>query len=295
MISVRNISISYGTHKVIEDLSFNVKKGEIYGIIGPNGAGKTTILRALSGVILPDSGEIYIDGKNVVKYKPRIAVLFETSMTKDFLRITAEEDLMFYSVLYDVDIDKKRIGDILKTVGLDGITKYIFTYSRGMWQRLYFARVLLPDFPIIVLDEPWLGLDVAAQRETIELLKKMKEMRKTIILTAHEMPLIERICDRIMILDKGKNVVEGNVETLLSSLEWRYEIRLLGDNLENLVENYKCIKKKGYYHFYVKNLREFIESMDIASIYEIDVKPLSLEETYIELLMKNKEKEQKIS
>ncbi|RLF98066.1 ABC transporter ATP-binding protein [Thermococci archaeon] len=293
MISVRNISISYGTHKVIEDLSFNVKKGEIYGIIGPNGAGKTTILRALSGVILPDSGEIYIDGKNVVKYKPRIAVLFETSMTKDFLRITAEEDLMFYSVLYDVDIDKKRIGDILKTVGLDGITKYIFTYSRGMWQRLYFARVLLPDFPIIVLDEPWLGLDVAAQRETIELLKKMKEMRKTIILTAHEMPLIERICDRIMILDKGKNVVEGNVETLLSSLEWRYEIRLLGDNLENLVENYKCIKKKGYYHFYVKNLREFIESMDIASIYEIDVKPLSLEETYIELLMKNKEKEQK--
>ncbi len=295
MISVRNISISYGTHKVIEDLSFNVKKGEIYGIIGPNGAGKTTILRALSGVILPDSGEIYIDGKNIVKYKPRIAVLFETSMTKDFLRITAEEDLMFYSVLYDVDIDKKRIGDILKTVGLDGITKYIFTYSRGMWQRLYFARVLLPDFPIIVLDEPWLGLDVAAQRETIELLKKMKEMRKTIILTAHEMPLIERICDRIMILDKGKNVVEGNVETLLSSLEWRYEIRLLGDNLENLVENYKCIKKKGYYHFYVKNLREFIESMDIASIYEIDVKPLSLEETYIELLMKNKEKEQKIS
>ncbi len=295
MISVRNISISYGTHKVIEDLSFNVKKGEIYGIIGPNGAGKTTILRALSGVILPDSGEIYIDGKNVVKYKPRIAVLFETSMTKDFLRITAEEDLMFYSVLYDVDIDKKRIGDILKTVGLDGITKYIFTYSRGMWQRLYFARVLLPDFPIIVLDEPWLGLDVAAQRETIELLKKMKEMRKTIILTAHEMPLIERICDRIMILDKGKNVVEGNVETLLSRLEWRYEIRLLGDNLENLVENYKCIKKKGYYHFYVKNLREFIESMDIASIYEIDVKPLSLEETYIELLMKNKEKEQKIS
>jgi len=293
MISVRNISIGYGSHKVIGDLSFNVRKGEIYGIIGPNGAGKTTILRALSGVILPDNGEIYMDGKNVVEYKPKIAVLFETSMTKDFLRISAEEDLMFYSVLYDVDVDKKRIGDILKTVGLDGITKYIFTYSRGMWQRLYFARVLLPDFPIVVLDEPWLGLDVAAQRETIELLKKMKEMGKTIILTAHEMPLIERICDRVMILDRGKNVIEGKVETLLSRVEWRYEIKLLGDNLENLVENYKYIEKEGYHHFYVKNLREFIESIDIMNIYDIDVKPLSLEEAYIELLAENKERREK--
>jgi len=293
MISVRNISISYGSHKVIEDLSFNVKKGEIYGIIGPNGAGKTTILRVLSGVILPDNGEIYMDGKNVVKHKPKIAVLFETSMSKDFLRIRAEEDLMFYSVLYDVDANRERIRDILKTVGLDGITKYIFTYSRGMWQRLYFARVLLPDFPIIVLDEPWLGLDVAAQRKTIELLKKMKEMGKTIILTAHEMPLIERICDRVMILDSGKNVVEGDVETLLSRLEWRYEIKLLGDNLETLVENHKYIEKEGYHHFYIKNLKEFIESMDITNIYDIDVKPLSLEEAYIELLTENKEKKQK--
>lgn len=286
MISVQNISLSYGTNKVIEDLSFDVKKGEIYGIIGPNGAGKTTILRTLSGIILPDKGEIWVDGKNIVEHKPKIAVLFENPMTTDFLRITAEEDLMFYSVMYDIEVDERKIADVLETVGLYHVKKYVYTYSRGMWQRLYFARVLLPDFPVVVLDEPWLGLDVTAQRETVELLKRMKEMGKTIILTAHEMPLIERVCDRVMVLDDGKRIVEGNVEELLSRLEWKYEVRISGKCFEKL-EKFKNTKKNGYYYFYVVNLREFIELIDPSAIYEIDVKPLSLEEVYVSLLTGN--------
>ncbi|KYK35440.1 MAG: ABC transporter ATP-binding protein [Theionarchaea archaeon] len=286
MITAKNISISYGKHEVIRNLSFNVEKSEIYGIIGPNGAGKTTILRALTGIILPDQGVMSVDGKNVVVHKPKIAVLFEVAMSRTFLRITAEEDLMFYSVLYDVEVDRERIKEILRVVGLHGINKYVYKFSRGMWQRLYFARVLLPDFPVVVLDEPWLGLDVAAQRETIALLKKMKEMQKTIILTAHEMPLIERICDRVMVLDKGKNVVEGDVEELLDRLEWRYEVKISGDNLKNLTNKFKYRGKGRYHYFYVKNLREFIESIDVSTIYEIDVKPLSLEEVYISLLTK---------
>lgn len=284
MISVEKISINYGRNNVVKDLSFHVRKGEIYGIIGPNGAGKTTILRALSGIILPDKGQIVVNGRNVVDEKPKIAVLFENPLTADYLRITAEEDLMFYSVMYDIEMDKKRIREILNIVGLDTVDKYVYTYSRGMWQRLYFARVLLPDFPAVILDEPWLGLDVAAQRETVGLLKKMKELGKTIILTAHEMPLIERVCDRVMVLGDGKNIMEGHVEELLNKLEWKYEVKLSGDHIRRL-ENYKYIRKDGYYYFYVKNLKEFIGLIDMTHIYEIDVKPLSLEEVYISLLV----------
>jgi len=283
MINICNVSISYGAHKVIKDLSFEVRKGEIYGIIGPNGAGKTTMLRALSGIIHPDIGEISVDGQEVTKHRPKIAVLFENPMTADFLRLTAREDLMFYSVMYDIDMDAEKISNILKTVGLEHINKYVYTFSRGMWQRLYFARVLLPDFPVVILDEPWLGLDVAAQRETVDLLKEMKKMGRTIILTAHEMPLIERVCDRVMVLNNGSKIVEGDVEELLGKLEWRYEVKLSGEYSEKL-EKYEYVQKDGYNYFYVTSLKDFIELMDISTVYEIDVKPLSLEEAYISLL-----------
>lgn len=280
MITFEDVYISYGKNEVIKGISFEVNENEIFGIIGHNGAGKTTLLRAMVGIIAPDEGKILVDGINPLKEKPKVAMLFETTKGQSFLRLTPVEDLEFYSALYGVEVDKERIHEILKIVGLySAKDEKLYTFSRGMWQRQFLARVLLPDFPIIVLDEPWLGLDVSAQRETVELLKKLKKMGKTIVLTAHEMPLIERVCDRIMLINKGKKVIEGSVKELLDRLEWKYEVSIVGD-----VESLNPIKRDGKLIFYVKDLKEFLQKLNFSKIDEIDVKPISLEEAYLKLL-----------
>ncbi len=280
MIAFEDVHISYGKNEVIKGISFEVNEGEIFGIIGHNGAGKTTLLRAMVGIIAPDEGKILVDGINPLKEKPKVAMLFETTKGQSFLRLTPVEDLEFYSALYGVEVDKERIYEILKIVGLySAKDEKLYTFSRGMWQRQFLARVLLPDFPIIVLDEPWLGLDVSAQRETVELLKKLKKMGKTIVLTAHEMPLIERVCDRIMLINKGKKVIEGSVKELLDRLKWTYEVFIVGD-----VESLNPIKRDGKLIFYVKDLKEFLQKLNFSKIDEIDVKPISLEEAYLKLM-----------
>ena len=280
MIVFENVHISYGSNHVIKGISFKVEENEIFGIIGHNGAGKTTLLRAMVGIIAPDKGKILVNGVNPLERKPQIAVLFESTKGQSFLRLTPVEDLEFYSALYGVDVDKERIHEILKIVGLySAKDKKLYTFSRGMWQRQFLARVLLPDFPVIVLDEPWLGLDVSAQRETVELLKRLKKMGKTIVLTAHEMPLIERVCDRIMLINKGRKVIEGGIKELLDRLEWKYEVSIVGD-----VESLNPIKRDGKLIFYVKDLKEFLQRLDFSKIDEIDIKPISLEEAYLKLL-----------
>jgi len=280
MIIFENVHIYYGQNHVIKGVSFTINDNEIFGIIGHNGAGKTTLLRAMVGIIAPDRGRILVNGVDPTKEKPKVAMLFETTKGQSFLRLTPVEDLEFYSALYGVDADRERIYEILKTVGLYGAKdKKLYTFSRGMWQRQFLARVLLPDFPVIVLDEPWLGLDVSAQRETVELLKKLKRMGKTIILTAHEMPLIERVCDRIMLINKGKKVTEGSVRELLDRLEWKYEVSIVGD-----VEDLEPVRRDGKLVFYVRDLREFLQRLDFSRIAQIDVQPISLEEAYLKLL-----------
>jgi len=267
MITFKDVFISYGKNIVIKGISFNVKQGEIFGILGPNGSGKTTLLRAMLGIINPDRGEILIDGINPSKVKPKIAAIFETSVGAEFLRLTPREDLRFYSALYDVDVTDEKIREILEMVDLDP-NKKLYAFSRGMWQKLYIARALIPDFPVIALDEPWLGLDVSMQRKTVEILKSLK---KTFILTAHEMPLAERACDKIMIINNGKKVVEGAPNELLNQMEWRYKVKITGSNEE--VKTY-----------YVKDLASFLQKIKMNGVYKIDISPVSLEDAYLTFL-----------
>lgn len=274
MIEFQDVHIAYGDAEVIKGLSFEVKQGEIFGIIGPNGAGKTTILRALAGIIVPDKGRIIINGKDVKELKAeerKIAMLFETAAGGSFLRLTPEEDLEFYAALYNVSVSEERIRETLKIVGLyEERKKHLYKFSRGMWQKLYLARVILPDYPVIVLDEPWLGLDVVSQQETVETLKKFREMGKTIVLTAHEMPLIERACTRIMLIKGGKKIIEGEPSKLFEAMDWEYKIVIKGQKKENTI--------------YVKDLKEAVSAIKENELYEAEIEHVSLEDIYLKLL-----------
>lgn len=289
MISLRDVWVSYNGKNVIKGISFHVEEGEIYGIIGPNGSGKTTILRVMLGIIEPNKGEVLINGVNPVKNKPKIASVFETSIGSEFLRLTAKEDLKFYAALYDVDITNERVFEILKTVELDP-NKKLYTFSRGMWQKLYIARALVPDFPIVVLDEPWLGLDVELQKKTVEL---FKNLGKTLVLTAHEMPLIERACDRIMVINDGRKIVEGTVAELFDQIDWKYEVKIVGVATE--VDGIKPIKRDHQNIYYVKDLKKFLHNLDMRDVFKIDITPVSLEDVYLTMMMKENMKSNKSS
>ncbi len=279
MITFQDVHISYGDAAVIRGLTFEVKRGEIFGIIGPNGAGKTTILRALTGIIMPDRGKIIIDGRDISLLKPherKIAFLFETARGGSFLRLTSEEDLEFYAALYNVNVSREKIEETLKLVGLyQERKKKLYKFSRGMWQKLYLAGVILPDFPVIVLDEPWLGLDVISQRETVEILKKFREMGKTIVLTAHEMPLIERSCTRVMLLKNGMKVMEDETSQLFNRIGWKYKIKIKGDKGEKLI--------------FVKDFKDAITRIKENEIYEVEIESVSLEDIYLKLMGENGE------
>jgi len=204
IVELKNVVKRFGRHKVLDNVSLNVKKGEYLALIGPNGAGKTTVVKIIAGMLKPSSGEVYVFGK-----KPWQDYLIKRRMgvvTHDILLyedLTAYENFMFYSKLYDV-IDEDRINELLKMFGLyDRRHDLVKNFSRGMKQRLSIARAFLHDPELLVLDEPMASLD----REGKEIVKEyILDMDATVIITSHDVEEVKDICERIVIMHNGKIV-----------------------------------------------------------------------------------------
>lgn len=208
IVELKNVVKRFGRHKVLDNVSLNVKRGEYLALIGPNGAGKTTIVKIIAGMLKPSSGEVYVFGKKPWQdyiIKKRIGIVTHDILLYEDL--TAYENLMFYSKLYDV-IDEDRINELLKMFGLyDRRHDLVKNFSRGMKQRLSIARAFLHDPELIVLDEPMAGLD----REGKEIVKEyILDMDATVIITSHDVEEVKDICERIVIMHNGKII--GNYE-----------------------------------------------------------------------------------
>ena len=207
--------------KVIEALkgvNFDVYHGEVVGLLGPNGAGKTTTIKILATLLLPDSGDAFIEGYSVVKepHKVRENIGVMLTVEKGFYpMLTGRENLEYFGRLYGLRGDqlKKRVEEMLDLVGLKelGAADRIYEeYSLGMRARLSLARALLPNPPILLLDEPTLGLDPPSARRIRELVKKLvKKENKAVLYTTHNMFEAEIICDRILLIDKGMIIASG--------------------------------------------------------------------------------------
>ena len=205
----------------VDNISFNVKKGEIFGLLGPNGAGKTTAIKVLSTLLLPTSGRIEILGMNVVggnekKIRDRIN-LVSGGERGLYYRLTGRQNLKFFSNLYNIEKGKQDelIERLLETVRLtDAADLKVENYSRGMKQRMHIARALVNDPEILYLDEPTIGLDPEIARDVRSLVRQLADSGTTIILTTHYMYEAEELCDRIMIISNGRSVGYGTVEEL---------------------------------------------------------------------------------
>lgn len=224
MIELNNVTKIFKkrdkTFVAVEDLSFSVKSGEIFGLIGTNGAGKTTTMRMIATTLKQTSGEIKVCGYDTFRHeeevRKNIGILFGGD-TGLYDRLTARENIKYFGELNGMDeleIDK-RIEFLTNAFGLkDYINRRCGNFSRGMKQKTSFARAIVHNPQVMLFDEPTSGLDILASEEVIEFIKKCREMGKTILLSSHNMQEIEELCDRALIIDKGKTLAEGTLEQI---------------------------------------------------------------------------------
>jgi ABC-2 type transport system ATP-binding protein len=222
-VQIRNLTVSYGTLKAVRGISFEIPKGDVFGFIGPNGAGKSTTIKVLATLIRPNAGIVKIDGisvpDNPMTIRRKIGYMPDYFGTYEDL--TAAEYLHFFAAAYQLPrADRERtIADVLQLTDLSQkADAAVDSLSRGMKQRLGLARVLLHDPDLLLLDEPASGLDPRARIEVRELLKALKAMGKTIIISSHILHELAQFCTRIGIVEAGKLVAEGSLDEIYSQL-----------------------------------------------------------------------------
>jgi ABC-2 type transport system ATP-binding protein len=210
------------TIEAVRGIDFEVGEGELFGLLGPNGAGKTTTIKMLVTLLIPTDGAARVLGYDVVKHarevRRRIGYVFGGDRGA-YERLSGRDNLRYFSELYGVPpkVQKRRIPELLELVGLTGRERErVEGYSRGMRQRLHIARGLLHDPPVVVLDEPTIGLDPVGARELRHTIAELARSGKTVLLTTHYMYEADALCDRIAVISKGEIVATGTPAALKS-------------------------------------------------------------------------------
>src|SRR6185312_14906555 len=217
MIETRDLTKKYGELFAIKSINLNLNRGDLFGFIGPNGAGKTTTMRILATLLNPTWGEAYVGGHSIYTQPKEIRRLI--GYMPDFFGVYDDmkviEYLEFFAAAYRIKGAKRRkvCDDVLGLVDLGYKRQALVTsLSRGMTQRLGLARVLLHDPQVLLLDEPASGLDPRARIEMQELIKRLRQERKTIMLSSHILPELAEICNVLGIIERGKLIFNGTVE-----------------------------------------------------------------------------------
>jgi ABC-2 type transport system ATP-binding protein len=216
VIDVRNLRKEYGGFVAVEDSTFSVDEGEVFGIIGPNGAGKTTTLKTLAGLIEPTSGAVEIAGLEADARRTRRRLGFLPEESPLYEEMSALSYLRFFADLYDVphDVATERIDTALDRLELDHRERAIGDMSKGMKRKVAIARSLVNDPDVLIYDEPASGLDPLTTNYVIEFTKELAAEGRTIVFSAHNLYHVEEVCDRVAIMNEGKIVAQGPLETL---------------------------------------------------------------------------------
>lgn len=227
IIEVKNLTKNYGSLKAVNNVSFEVRKGEIFGLLGENGAGKTTILEIIEGLRKPTKGKIEVLGHNIKNnlnsVKEKIGVQLQASAYYHFLSL--KEILDLFGSFYPQNANPMRL---LNMVGLKSkANSYISSLSGGQKQRFSIIASLINNPQVVFLDEPTTGLDPLARRNLWEIITQIQKQDKTIILTTHYMEEAEILCDRIAIMDSGKIIASGTFLDLIAKAKYPYKINFM--------------------------------------------------------------------
>ncbi|OYD09622.1 ABC transporter ATP-binding protein [Paludifilum halophilum] len=289
IIDVQNLTASFKDKKgktfirVVNDVSFQVQEEEIFGLLGPNGAGKSSIIRMICGLLIPKSGGIFIKG---ISYQKRMESLKYISTVLEgnrnlYWRMTVKENISYFAGNRGIQFKeiKDQADEWLRLFGLEEKkSELVGNLSRGMQQKVAITVALCLNTKVILLDEPTLGLDVKTTNELKKILTKIRnEFKKTIIISTHDMKLVEEICDRVVIIDRGKKIVEDTVEKLMELFQIKtYAMSVKGGEISEKKLN--------------RIVRQFPEfSYDSTSgLYRVDISNTTSFYAFIELLKKEK-------
>ncbi len=316
-ISARSLKKTYITYlrrgfrrerkivKALRGVSFEVRYGEVFGLLGPNGAGKTTTVKILATLLLPDSGEATVAGFDVVRQPSEVRRRIGVTLTVErgfFWKLTGRENLKYFGLLRGLrgsTLDS-RVRELLRLTGLEELgasDKLYEEYSLGMKAKLSLARALLADPPVLMLDEPTLGLDPSSAREVRELLVKLaREEEKAVLVTTHNMWEAEMICDRVAIISQGTIAAIGSVSELkkLAPKKSVLKVLLKAPNTDRLKDAVDWIGEEDSWtavRVYCEPGGEGEALATIASmvaelggrVYRVELSEPTLEDVFIEL------------
>lgn len=238
MIKVQRLRKDFGNKIAVNNISFNVHKGEILGFLGPNGAGKTTTINMIVGLLEPRSGSIYIDGidaiDNSFEAKKKFAYLPDNP--EIYGNMTGRKFVNFIGNIFEVpkELIEERTNEYASLFELtDDLDNLIASYSHGMKQKIALISALVHDPEVLILDEPMVGLDPKSSFNLKEIFKRRCQENKTVFFSSHVMEVVEKICDRIIIINKGKIIAQGTIEELKSHSNYNGDLEQLFLELTN--------------------------------------------------------------
>ncbi|WP_022796510.1 ABC transporter ATP-binding protein [Bavariicoccus seileri] len=302
-IEVKNVEKSFGKQQVLHGINFEIKKGERFGLIGPNGAGKSTLIDVMTGLTRADSGGVIVDGKSIKT--DAIAIRKEIGVVPQDLALietlNAYDNLEYFGGMYGISFGelKTRIAETLEAVGLvDSAKKKVKTYSGGMKRRLNLAVAILHRPKFLILDEPTVGIDPQSRQHIFDFLNRMNQEGTTILYTSHYMEEIEAFCDRLFIVDLGREVAYGTKDQVKALVGTSGKVQLILDRYseglsEALLSSNNGIKTaEGKLNtielvidtneFSMMKLISLLEERQIV-IKSISVENVSLEEAFLQL------------
>jgi len=241
MLRIKNLVKKYGKFTAVDNLNMEIAPGHIFGFVGENGAGKTTTMRIVAGLLQPTSGEVYVDGTDILTsgrhVKKKIGYMPDFFGVYDNLK--ADEYMDFYAGIYGIPYrERRQITDqLLELVNLaDKKDFYVDTLSRGMKQRLCLARSMIHDPKLLILDEPASGLDPRARVEMKNILRELKNMGKTILISSHILSELAELCTMIGIINQGKMVASGTVDEINDKITRTGKLKItVADKVEDAI------------------------------------------------------------
>lgn len=228
MLKVSGISKSFGSKVAVDNVYFQVERGEVVALLGANGAGKTTIMRIISTLMKPDSGTVTVNGydigENPERVRKEIAILFGGEVGL-YEKLTGRENIRYFAGLYGMD--KKdiegRVDELSQSFQMsEFVDKKVSAYSRGMKQKISFARAVVHSPSIIILDEPATGLDVSSSRTIQEFIGKCRNEGKAVLFSSHSMTEVEKLCDRVIIVNEGKLIYNSTIGAMKEKYKEEY-------------------------------------------------------------------------
>ena len=307
IIKASGLTKTFGSHIAVNQLTFEVREGEVLGLLGPNGAGKTTTIRMLACLISPTEGSAMVAGnridENSLAVRQTVGILTETPSLYE--RLTAKENLDFFAKAYDLLDNTKRFDRIKELLTFFSLWERrndkVGTFSKGMKQKLAIARALVHEPSVLFLDEPTAGLDPESSKEVRDLMKTLSRQEKyTILLCTHHLKDAEQLCDRVMIINNGKSVITGTLDELRTRVNGQLAIQVVLKKINSkIVEAAKTVdgvqlvdvdKSVSMLKVYVDDVesstplvvKNIVDSQGL--ILSVNVLRPSLEEVYLKLI-----------